>query len=207
MNQTVSIEKRKYSESLAEGFTFFVFAVFLTHYASLYAKIRASNFVDDIILSNTRVYNFETIFVEGAIFMSFFVILLCFKYYKGAPYILKTVSMFIAVRALFVMMTHIAPFPLQLDVSSNLLSFITTGNDLFFSGHTGLPFLVALIFWKHEYLRRFFLSSSFVFGTIVLLAHLHYTIDVFAAFFITHSIYTVSKKLFSEDYERFEKCI
>lgn len=207
MTHEISVEKRKYNEGLAEGFTFFIFSIFLTHYASLYAKIRASNFVDDIILSNTRVYNFETIFVEGAIFMALFVVVLSFKYYKGAPYILKTISLFIAIRALFVMLTHIAPFPVQLDVASNLLGFITTGNDLFFSGHTGLPFLVALMFWKHSYLRRLFLVSSFVFGIVVLLSHLHYSIDVFAAFFITHSIYTISKKLFREDYERFEKCI
>ncbi len=204
---SISPEKRKYSESLAEGFTFFVFSVFLTHYSSLYAQLRASNPVDDIILSNTRVHNFELLFVEGAIALTLFMVVLCFKFYKGAPYILKTISLFIAIRSLFVMMTHIAPFPVQLELGSNLLNFITTGNDLFFSGHTGLPYLIALIFWDHKYLRRVFLVSSIGFAVVVLLSHLHYTIDVFAAFFITHSIYTLSKSMFKEDYDRFKKTI
>lgn len=203
----VSPEKVRYNESLAEGMTFFVAAVFLTHFSSLYAKIKASNPVDDLILSNTPVINFEGLFVQGAIALSMFVVILCFRYYKGAPYILKTISLFISIRALFVMLTHIAPFPLQLDVESNLLHFITSGNDLFFSGHTGLPFLVALMFWEHVRLRRLFLSASFVFAVVVLLSHLHYSIDVFAAFFITHSIYTISKKLFEYDYKEFEKCV
>jgi len=204
---SISIEKRKYNESLAEGFTFFVFSVFLTHYASLYAKLRASNPVDDLILSNTRVYHFETLFVEGAIGLVIFVLFLCFRYYKGAPYILKTIALFITIRSLFVMLTHIAPFPVQLDVESNLLNFITSGNDLFFSGHTGLPFLISLMFWKHVYLRKLFLGSSIVFAVIVLLSHLHYSIDVFAAFFITHSIFTLSQKFYRYDYEEFKKAI
>lgn len=203
----VSPEKVRYNEALAEGVTFFVAAVFLTHFSSLYAKIKASNPVDDLILSNTPVFNFEGLFVQGAIALSMFVVILCFRYYKGAPYILKTVSLFISVRALFVMLTHIAPFPLQLDVESNLLHFITSGNDLFFSGHTGLPFLIALMFWEHKRLRNLFLGASLIFAVVVLLSHLHYSIDVFAAFFITHSIYTISKKLFAYDYKEFEKSV
>jgi hypothetical protein len=203
----LTIEKRKYNESLAEGFTFLVFSIFLTHYASRYAKLRASNPVDDLILSNTTVHNMETIFVQGAIALSLFVVLLSFRYYKGAPYLLKTVALFISTRALFVMLTHIGPFPLQLDLESNLLNFITTGNDLFFSGHTGLPFLLGLIFWKHPLLRYFFVTSSIVLGGAALLSHLHYSIDVFAAFFITHSIYTLSKKFFKNDYEQFDRTL
>jgi hypothetical protein len=83
------------------------------------------------------------------------------------------------------------------------MDFITSGNDLFFSGHTGLPFLIALIFWDHIYLRALFLGSSVVFGVIVLLSHLHYSIDVFSAFFITYSIYHIAIKLFQNDFDFF----
>ncbi len=204
---SITLEKRKYNESLAEGLTFAVFSLFLTHYASMYAKLRASNPVDDLILSNTAVYNMESLFVQGAIALALFILILCFKYHKGAPYLLKAISLFVSVRALFVMLTHIGPFPFQLDLESNLLSFITTGNDLFFSGHTGLPFLLALMFWKHKLLRYFFILSSVLLGVAALLAHLHYSIDVFAAFFITHSLYTLSKKFFRQDYEQFDRTL
>ena len=181
----------------------FMLSVFATHYASKYAEIHASGYVGDIILSNTRVYNFELVFVEGAIMLSLFVIALCFKFIKTAPFLIKAVSLFIIIRAIFVSLTHIGPFPTKLALESRALDFITSGNDLFFSGHTGLPFLIALIFWDHLYLRSLFLAGSIVLGATALLSHLHYSIDVFAAFFITYSIYHIAIKLFKKDFEFF----
>ncbi len=197
------VSKWRYYASLLESLLFLVVSVYVTHLASRYAQIKASNHVEDIILSNTRVYDFEFFFVHVSIALTLFVVALCFKFRSTAPFLIKAVSLFIVIRAAFVSMTHIGPYPLQLDIESNLLNFITSGNDLFFSGHTGMPFLVALIFWNHPYIRNLFLVSSFVLGAGVLLAHLHYSIDVFAAFFITYSIYHISIKLFSKDYEFF----
>jgi hypothetical protein len=198
--QVKPVSKWRYYASLLEAIILFIGSVFVTHFASKYAEIQAGNHVEDIVLSNTRVYNFEILFVHGAIILSLFVVALCFRFRKTAPFLLKTVSFFIIIRALFVMMTHIGPYPLKLELESNLLTFITSGNDLFFSGHTGLPFLIALIFWNHLYIRVIFVSASVIFGIIVLLAHLHYSIDVFAAFFITYSIYHIALKLFRKDY-------
>ena len=197
------VSKIRYYASLLEALLVFIASVFATHYASKYAEIHASNYVEDVILSNTRVYNFELIFVEGAIFLSLFVVALCLRFRKTAPFLIKTVSLFIIIRAIFVSLTHVGPYPTKLVLASKSLDFITSGNDLFFSGHTGLPFLIALIFWDHLYLRSLFLAASFVFGVIVLLAHLHYSIDVFAAFFITYSIYHIAIKLFKKDFEFF----
>jgi len=83
------------------------------------------------------------------------------------------------------------------------LQNMTSNADLFFSGHTGYPFLCALISWKQKYLRYFFILSSVFFGTISLLGHYHYTIDVFAAFFITYGIYQISLNLFKKEYKVF----
>ncbi len=200
---TKPVSTLRYYASLLEAVIIFIVSVFATHYASKYAAIKAGNHVEDIILSNTRVYDFEFIFVQGAIMLSLFVIALCFKFRKTAPFVIKAASLFIIIRAMFVSLTHIGPYPLKLELESGLLNFITSGNDLFFSGHTGLPFLIALIFWDHKYIRYLFLVSSVIFGIIVLLSHLHYSIDVFAAFFITYTIYHIAIKLFSKDYEFF----
>lgn len=197
------VSKLRYYASLLEAIILFIISVFVTHFASHYAHIRASNYVEDIILSNTPVFDFEFIFVQGAIMLSLFVAVLCFRFRSTAPFLLKSVSLFIIIRAMFVSLTHIGPYPLKLELESGLLSFITTGNDLFFSGHTGLPFLIALIFWDHLYIRSIFLVASVVFGVIVLLSHLHYSIDVFSAFFITYAIYHIAIKMFSKDYEFF----
>ncbi len=196
----VEITKKKYRRLLWEGLLLFMCSVYATHIASRYATLKASNPVEDIILSNTQAYNFEFLFVELAIALCLFVIVLCVKFPKTAPFVLKTVSLFIIIRAIFVSLTHIGPYPTKLVLESKMLDFITSGNDLFFSGHTGLPFLIALIYWEHMYLRRLFITSSIIFGVVVLLSHLHYSIDVFAAFFITYAIYHIALKLFKTDY-------
>ncbi len=201
---TKPVSKMRYYASLLEALLLFIFSVYVTHIASRFAEVKASNHVEDIVLSNTNVHDFEVLFVHGAIMLTLFVAALCFKFRETAPFLLKTVSLFIIVRATFVSMTHIGPYPTKLDLESALLDFITSGNDLFFSGHTGLPFLIALIFWNHLYVRLLFIVSSVIFGVIVLLSHLHYTIDVAAAFFITYSIYHIAIKLFKRDYEFFE---
>lgn len=202
-NDPKPVSKMRYYASLLEALLLFIASVYITHYASLYAENMASNHVNDIILSNTRVYNFEFFFVYIAIVLVMFVITLCLRFRKTAPFLLKTVSLFIIIRSVFVMMTHLGPYPLKLQLESGLLNFITSGNDLFFSGHTGLPFLIALIFWDHLYIRILFITASVVLGSTALLAHLHYSIDVFAAFFITYSIYHIAMKLFKKDFDFF----
>jgi hypothetical protein len=201
---TKPVSKIRYYASLLEALLLFIFSVYITHIASRFAEVKASNHVEDIVLSNTSVHNFEVLFVHGAIMLTLFVAALCFRFRETAPFLLKAVSLFIIVRAMFVSVTHIGPYPTKLDLESGLLDFITSGNDLFFSGHTGLPFLIALIFWNHLYVRVLFIVAAVMNGVIVLLSHLHYTIDVAAAFFITYSIYHIALRLFRRDHEFFE---
>jgi membrane-associated phospholipid phosphatase len=73
------------------------------------------------------------------------------------------------------------------------------GGDLFFSGHTGLPFLIALIYWDHKTYRIIFITLAAIFGSVALMGHLHYSIDVFAAFFITYAIYHIAMQIFKKD--------
>ena len=58
--------------------------------------------------------------------------------------------------------------------------------------------IMALIFWRDRVLRGIFLASSVVFGTVVLLAHPQYTIDVAAAFFIAHSVFRIVGRYFDD---------
>jgi membrane-associated phospholipid phosphatase len=82
-----------------------------------------------------------------------------------------------------------------------MLAYLTSGNDMFFSSHTGLPFLMSLIFWGNYRLRIFFILASMILAASVLLGHLHYSIDVFAAYFITYTIFHIAQKFFKQDYE------
>jgi hypothetical protein len=63
--------------------------------------------------------------------------------------------------------------------------------DLFFSGHTGVTFLLLLYAWPHRRLRAVVLLGHAVVVLSVFLAHLHYTIDVIGAYAIALSLYAL----------------
>src|SRR5258708_33001095 len=118
---------------------------------------------------------------------------------------LKSLPLFILMRAVFITLTHLCPFAPQLALSSNLIASVGLGGagDLFFSGHTVMPFLLALVFWEHKPLRGVFLAGSLILGVSGLLGHLHYSIDVLAAYFITYTIFRLSKIFLSYDWNLF----
>ncbi|MDB5194049.1 MAG: conserved rane protein of unknown function [Parcubacteria group bacterium] len=176
----------------------------INFYAGIYATEKASNAVTDIILSNTRAYDLDEIFVYGSWVLVAFIAYVCAKRPSKAPYIIKSIALFVIIRAAFITMTHLGPFPQAAVISpTSFIRYFVFGGDLFFSGHTGLPFLLALIFWDEPRLKWIFLLTSLFFGAVVLLAHLHYTIDVLSAFFISYGISHIALKLFKKDREFF----
>ncbi len=182
-----------------------ILSLVVNYYSGLYATKIASNPVSDIILSNIRVYDVDFFFVYGALILWFFFVAILLIDPKKIPFTLKTVALFVVIRSIFVTLTHIAPFPSQLVFAgtNKFFDIFTSTGDLFFSGHTGLPFLFALIVWKEKHLRYLMLAISLFFGAIVLMGHLHYTIDVVAAFFITYSIYCIAEVFFKKDRKYF----
>ena len=200
--------QKKFIYSMIVGWAFFVVSLIINYYAGTYATEKASSSVTDIILSNTRVYDVDGMFVYGAVILVSSIALLCVFEPKRFPFILKNIALFVMVRSVFITLTHLGPFPTQTAVDPfNLISRFSFGGDLFFSGHTGLPFLMALSFWNNKILRYTFLVISVFFGTIVLLGHLHYTIYFLAAFFITYGIHEMSKLFFRRDYERMQATV
>lgn len=185
------------------------FASIITNYiASSYASKQASNFVEDIILSNTPVYNVDGLFVYGALAIIAFVLLVCLAHPKRIPFVLYSLALFYFIRAGFIVLTHLGSFPDQTeaDLTSSIGVFVSQfffGDDLFFSGHVGAPFLMALVFWREKGLRNMFLVASLVMAVVVLLGHLHYSIDVVSAYFITYAIYHLAAYLFAAEHRLF----
>jgi hypothetical protein len=129
------------------------------------------------------------------------------------PWALKTYGIFGIVRAAFMMFTHLGPPDGMFYLTSlpgleekemfNNFFFL---NDLFFSGHVGNLFLAALVFKNFKF-KWFGLIGSVVMAATVLLMKIHYTIDVFGAFFITYGIYAFSDWIFHKQNERFKAMI
>jgi len=196
-------KNKKFVISSIIGFLLLVASFVVNYYAGTYATMEASSPVTDIILSNTRVFDVDGIFVYGTFaFWAFFIVFFFFRP-KTIPLILKSIALFIFIRSVFITLTHIGPFPTQAIINSNILSNFSFGGDLFFSGHVGLPFLMALILWDDFRMRVLFIFVSLVAAVVVLLGHLHYSIDVLSAFFITYSIYRMAEIFFKKDKEIF----
>ena len=184
---------------------FLAVSLYINFLAGSYATEKASLSVTDIILSNTRAYDVDGFFIWGPIFLFSLVLILCLYHPKKIPFILKNIALFTLIRSIFISLTHLGPFPVQaVTEGTNFINKFTFGGDLFFSGHTGIPFLMALVFWNYKPLRYLFILDSIFMGTVVLLGHYHYSIDVLAAFFITYTIYHMALYLFKKDKKMFD---
>ena len=211
LKETVA-QYKKYSRdghfvmSVVSGLILFTISLFINYAASIYAFNRASSAVADIILDNIPVVNMTFLFVYGSIAFVLFVAYLIFKNPKITPFVLKSLAIFVIIRSGFVTLTHIGPS--TQDVLTGHLSetarAFTSGADLFFSGHTGIPFLFALMYWNVKHLRIIFICCSIVAAAAVLLGHIHYSIDVAAAYFITYAIFHLVIRWFKTDYEIFK---
>ncbi len=170
-----------------------IFALYFNHISSNYTTRVGSSSTTDIILDNIGPYNLSFIFI----WFSVIVVVLFFGYPlifnpKKLHYSITMFSFFYIVRSIFISFTHLkAPVDAVVTNFPFFLKELNFSNDLFFSGHTGLPFLGFLIFEENKLLRYFMLFSSILLGITVLLMHVHYSIDVFSAFFITYGIYKI----------------
>ncbi|MFA5048177.1 MAG: phosphatase PAP2-related protein [Patescibacteria group bacterium] len=207
MNKALSRHRALWSQkkllaNLLLAGVIFVSSLLINQYANVYAASRASNSVSDIVLDNIPVVDVHLIYSEGAVLLIFLLILILLREPKYIIFSIKAAAIFILIRSFFIVLTHLATPIDELYINPNdFIQKFSKGQDLFFSAHTGFPFLFALVFWQNKYFRYLFLVASAIGGTAVLLGHLHYSIDVFSAPFIAFGIFHIAKKLFPKDYK------
>jgi len=198
---------RERKRSLYLGLLLVILSLFIQVNVGHYSSRRAlsANPVGDLFLDNLPVINLDFIITQGVLLVWAVSIFLLILKPRNLLLGIKAIALFIIFRAFFVSLTHLGIYPRQIPVDaasigSGLYNLATFQGNYFFSGHTGFPFLMALVFYDSKLLRRFFFAATFVLGLSVLLAHVHYSIDVFAAPFITYGVFVIATKLFPRDY-------
>jgi hypothetical protein len=193
---------KKFILSVVIGGLFLAASLAVNHISIAYINQIYCSPLHDILLDNLPVLNVNFIVNEGVWLGVYFIVFFILSDSKRIPFTLKSLASFILIRSIFITLTHMQVVPNHSYLNPNdWLSNLAGGNDMFFSGHTGMPFLLALTFWDHKFVRAVMLAASAILGSAMLLGHLHYSIDVFSAFFITYTIYEINKKLFQKDYE------
>ena len=116
---------------------------------------------------------------------------------KQLFFAIQLYTLMVTVRIVAMYLLPLEPPVRMIVLNDPFIEFLGTGQtltkDLFFSGHTATLFILFLVSEK-KIIKIVFLISTIVVAISVLLQHVHYTIDVFAAVFITYACYKLLLK-------------
>jgi len=111
---------------------------------------------------------------------------------KQLMFAIQVYSLMVAVRIVAMYLLPLEPPEKIIILNDPFVEFFGTGQtltkDLFFSGHTATLLILFLVSEK-KIIKTVFLISTITVAISVLLQHVHYTIDVFAAVFFTFTCY------------------
>lgn len=186
---------RKTLQDMLIGVFLFIFGMSVSYFAYEYIATTNGPVAKDLFLDNLPTLYVASWFFFSIFFMGAVAVILSILNPRRAPFILICTGLFFAIRAFFLILTHLAPPNIEYYMG------MSTGSDLFFSGHVGYAFLLALMFWRNRLYKILFIALSIMMAALVLLGHLHYSIDVFSAYFIVYVIFVIAKKVFKGEYE------
>jgi len=103
-------------------------------------------------------------------------------------------TLMVAVRIVAMYLLPLEPPVKMIILNDPFVEFFGTGQtltkDLFFSGHTATLFILFLVS-ENKIIKSVFMVSTIVVAISVILQHVHYSIDVFAAVFFTYACYSL----------------
>lgn len=129
----------------------------------------------------------------GLIYLSLiFVIVTLLKNPQRFLFALQLYTSMAVVRMIAMFLLPLEPPEKMILLKDPFVEFFGTGQtltkDLFFSGHTATLFILFLVS-EHKTIKIIFLVTTIIVAFCVLLQHVHYTIDVFAAILFTYACY------------------
>jgi hypothetical protein len=197
-------KEKRFFQRFVLSVLFFVFAFYVNHLIGAYVESIDGPALSDIVLNNLKPIDFgmTPIFLQR---LAYVVIAICilFIWPTKLPFALKTISFLLIVRSFCLPLTHLG-LPagrISDEIGLSNLEFVNFTKDLFFSGHVAFSFMGFLLFESKKVLKYFFLINSMILSFIVLAMHLHYSIDVVAAYFFAYGTYKLATYFFKKDYE------
>jgi membrane-associated phospholipid phosphatase len=165
----------------------------LTHFLD-FVELRQGVILPDPILDLFKPINL-TWLTFGLIYCSLILaIILLAKKPERLVFAIQVYILFVIVRIIAMYLVPLNPPEQMIQLNDPFVQFFGTGKlltkDLFFSGHTATLFILFLV-TENKYFKYFFLAATIVVGLSVLLQHVHYSIDVFAAPFFTYVCYKI----------------
>jgi membrane-associated phospholipid phosphatase len=107
-------------------------------------------------------------------------------------------SLMVAVRIVAMFLLPLNPPTKMIILNDPFVEFFGTGQtltkDLFFSGHTATLFILFLVS-ENKIIKTIFLISTIAVAISVIMQHVHYSIDVFAAVFFAYACYKLVEKI------------
>ena len=108
-------------------------------------------------------------------------------------YVIVSLSRMLSIN-LFPLDPPIGLIPMVDPITNAFYGKVYITRDLFYSGHTSTIFLIFLCL-RRRWDRLIALIGSLIVGSLLLVQHVHYTIDVLGAFVFTYPLYWVGKWL------------
>ena len=162
-----------------------------------FIEVRPGSIIADPILNLFTPLE-VTWFTFGIIYISVILTLVRLSWQPSQLLITLQAYIFIAMARMASMyLIPLDPPPLLIPLEDPFVQSVSTGvltRDLFFSGHTSTMFLLYLSCTSRK-MRFFFLTGTILVGALVLVQHVHYSIDVVAAPFYAYTCYKISSYL------------
>lgn len=193
--QDTSYKKKLFGGLIPTLIILILFPVFFQ-----YIEHREGTILNDVLLNTLPVINLS---IPTFAFIWSIATLTFFRCYQNPYLCLQFVWGFFLLCVARIITISLVPLnppmyliPLMDPLSNKFYGGTYITKDLFFSGHTSTQFLMFLCLTKKNDKTIAFISSILV-GTFVLIQHVHYTMDVVAAFPFTYIIYRIAKKITS----------
>jgi membrane-associated phospholipid phosphatase len=143
-----------------------------------------------------------TYFTFGILYLSLFTGLISLsRHPKSLILAMQAYSLLTLFRIAAMYVMPLDPPATMLPLADPLVELFGTGKlltrDLFFSGHTSIMFILFLTA-KDKILRMILLIGTISIALLVLVQHVHYTVDVLAALFFAWGAYSIIRKLNGE---------